>query len=706
MEQFKIIRTLSELNELKEYIKDKEFIAFDCETTGTTKDSTIIGMSICADTSVGYYIVTSYWDVDTKQMIELETTKGAKDFVKELIDKNLIMHNGVFDCSMVSNNYGVDLMPYLHTDTMILAHILDENRMVGLKELGVALFGASAKDEQNAMKESVHKNGGQLTKDNYELYKADSELIARYGAMDAILTLKIFYVLLDDLDNQNLYDFFYKDESMPLLRGPTYDMNTSGLRIDPIKLIQLKKTLEAECLEAESFIYREIDKHIKDKYPGTSPKNTFNMSSTKQLAWLLFFKLDNHFNTLTEGGREVCKALNMKLPYTNAAKREFIRTIIDNKDKEYAPAAYNWKTKKMSRPKKIGDPWNYIACGKESLLKLADKYKWVQKRLEYGKNIKILNTYVEGIERLMTYNIIRPSFLQHGTTSGRYSSRKPNFQNLPRDDKRVKECIIAREGKVFIGADYSQLEPRVFASFSKDERLLASFKNGDDFYSVIGVEVFDKYDCSLKKDDKDSFAKKYPDLRNISKVVALSSTYGTTAPKMAPTIKKDIHEAQEIIDSYFEKFPNVYQLMIDSHEMAKKNGVVKNLFGRPRRMPKAKEIPQIYGKNTKHSDLPYEARNILNLAINHRIQSTGASIVNRAAIAFYDACKELSKTDSLWEEVKIVLQVHDELIIEGPERLASKIAEKLKWSMEKTSILPGVELIAEPKIGKSLAELK
>lgn len=706
MEQFKIVRTLSELQDLKEYIKDKEFISFDCETTGTTKDSQIIGVSVSANPKIGYYVILSYWDVITKQMVDLETTQEIKSFIELLVGRSLIMHNGVFDSSMVLNNYGIDLMPYLHTDTMILAHLLDENRMVGLKELGVSLFGANAKDEQNAMKESVHKNGGQLTKDKYELYKADAELIARYGAMDAILTLKIFYILLDDLDKQDLYDFFYKDESMPLLRGPTYDMNTEGLRIDSIKLMELKKILEAECLEAKSFIYREIDKHIKDKYPGTSPKNTFNMSSTKQLAWLLFFKLDNVFNTLTEGGREVCKALNMKLPYTNAAKREFIRTIIENKDREYAPSAYNWKTKKMSRPKKIGDPWNYTACGKESLMKLSDKYKWVQKRLEYGKNLKILNTYVEGIERLMTYNIIRPSFLQHGTTSGRYSSRRPNFQNLPRDDKRVKECIVAREGKIFVGADYSQLEPRVFASLSKDEKLLASFKNGHDFYSVIGMEVFDKYDCSLKKDDIDSFAKKYPDLRNIAKVVALSSTYGTTAPKMAPTIKKEIHEAQEIIDNYFEKFPNVYKLMIESHEMAKKDGVVKNLFGRPRRIPKAMEIPQIYGKNTNHANLPYEARNILNLAINHRIQSTGASIMNRAAISCWKSCQSMADIDPRWAQVKLVLQVHDELILEGPEELAEEMIVVLKYTMENTVKLPGVDLITDPKIGKTLAELK
>ncbi len=174
---------------------------------------------------------------------------------------------------------------------------------------------------------------------------------------------------------------------------------------------------------------------------------------------------------------------------------------------------------------------------------------------------------------------------------------------------------------------------------------------------------------------------------------------------MALTINKSTQEAQEIIDSYFEKFPKVKELMLSSHEMAKANGQVTNLFGRPRRMPMAKNIKQIYG-NTDHSELPYEIRNILNLAINHRIQSTGASIMNRAAVACYNSCQTLAKEDPRWLEVKIVMQVHDELILEGPEELGEDMVIILKDAMENTVVLPGVELVAEPKIAKNLADLK
>lgn len=705
MEKLVVIRTLPEFEKLFDLFKDRDFISFDTETTGVDKDAEIIGFSVASEPEEGYYVVLKEWFYDKQVLQTLVTEELAADFFKLLKQKNLIMHNGPFDCRMVNENYKVSLIESLHTDTMILAHIIDENRQVGLKELGVSIFGQDVRKEQEEMKASVSKNGGELTRANYELYKADSELIGRYGAKDAILTIKLFYHLVPELYEQGLEDFFYKDECMPLLRGPTYQLNETGLRVDYEKLEDLKKILETDCMEAKAFIYKEVEKHVKDKYPGTSKAKTFNIGASKQLAWLLFIKLENPFTVLTDSGKEVCKALGLRLPYTNGAKRDFISTVIRCKDQVYVQPCLNKKTGKMSRPKKVQDPWNYIGCGKESLSKLSGKYKWVEKLLEYSKNLKLLNTYVEGIQSRMRYNVIHPSFLQHGTTSGRYSSKAPNFQNLPRDDKRIKSCIISRPGKVFVGADYSQLEPRVFASFSKDVRLLDCFKSGDDFYSVIGAEVFEKYGYSLKKDDKDSFAKSFPNLRNISKVVALSSTYGTTAPKMAPTIGKSIEEAQQIIDNYFEKFPSVKALMLESHSEAKSNGRVVNLFGRPRRMPAALKIADTYGK-AKHADLPYEARNVLNLAINHRIQSTGASIMNRAAIAIINYCKELEKEDSEWSKVSLVLQVHDEIILEGPEHLADEMVLVLKHSMEKTTLLPGVDLVAEPKIAYNLGDLK
>lgn len=672
------------IEDLREYLVDKEYVAYDSETTGLSIRDNIVGISVCAEEDSAYYVI-------------INDIEAVKPLLVDLQSKKLIMHNSVFDCSMAEAFFKINLIDSLHTDTMILAHLLNENRRVGLKELARTMFGEDATAEQEEMKASVLANGGLWTASQKEMYKADPQILGKYGAKDALLTLKLFYSLVPELYDQGLDKFFYEEESMPMLKGPTYQLNTTGLKVDQEALVALKKQLEAECLEAKAFIYYEINSQVKEKYPGTSKKNTFNIGSSQQLAWLLFDKYKFEFNTLTKEGKNVCKAIGLRIPYTKHAKREFIETCLANKGNEYSPVGT--VNGKKVRAKKVKDPWNYIACDKITLTKVAPKYEWIRKLLEYQRKTKMLNTYIEGIEERIQYGIIRPSFLQHGTTSGRYSSRNPNFQNLPRDDKRIKAIIVARPGKTFVGADYSQLEPRVFAYFSKDERLLASFKGSDDFYSVIGMEVYDKFDCTPKKEGSDdAFGVKYKKLRDNAKVIALASTYGATANKLAGTTGKSIEDTQEDINSYFEKFPGVLKMMLESHETAKKTGEVKNLFGRPRRMPEAMKITKLFG-DLPHAELPYEARNILNLSVNHRIQSTGASIVNRSAIKFYENCK-LANIDC-----RLVVQVHDSLVIECSESDAEDVSALLQDAMENTVLLEGISLEAVPKRGKNLAEV-
>ncbi len=696
--QLIVLDTQQGIEDLREYLKDFEYVAYDCETTGLHKSSEVIGFSVCAEEDKAYYIILSKWNKDLGILVPLDTTAlAAGNLIVDLQNKKLIMHNATFDCMMAESFFGINLIDSVHTDTMILAHLLDENRRVGLKELARVYFGEDAAEEQRLMKESVTANGGKLTKDCYEMYKADPYLMGKYGAQDALLTFKLFNTLVPELFEQGLDKFFYEDESMPLLKGPTYQLNTIGLKVDQPYLTSLKKQLEAECLEAKAFIDSEIKARIIERFPGTSKKNVFNLGSNQQLAWLLFGQMGLQFDKLTKEGKTVCRAMGLKLPYAPAARRDFIARCENQKGDIYQPEG-RVNGKKVSA-KKIKEPWAYTAVDKKLLQQYATKYKWIAKLLELKQKSKILETYVLGIEERTKYGIINPSFLQHGTSSGRYSGRDPNFQNLPRDDKRVKSCIIARPGKVFIGADYSQLEPRVFAYYSKDERLLAAFKGTDDFYSTIGMEVYEKSDCTPQKDGSpDAFGIKYKKLRDLSKVIALASTYGATAHQLAPTTGKSVDDTREDIEAYFEKFPGVRAMMLEAHKIAKETGRVENIFGRPRRIPEAKRITKLYG-NVDHADLPYEARSLMNLAVNHRIQSTGASIVNRAAIAFYNNCKLAGI------EANLVLQVHDSLVVECSAQDAENISLLLQDAMETTTQLEGISLEAVPKIGLNLAEV-
>lgn len=684
------------INEVYSYLADKDVVAYDSETTGLHKGAQVVGISVCADEQRAYYIALYGWDKDTQTLKDYGTYKAVQELLVLLTKKQIIMHNGIFDCEKAEDFFKVRLIESLHTDTMILAHLLNENRRVGLKELAKEYFGITAVEEAEAMKSSVLMNGGKYSSSEKEMYKADTELLGKYGAMDAWITYMLFIELIPELYEQGLDTFFYEEESMPLLRGPTYELNTTGLKVDTLALQQLKSTLEAECEEAKHYILNHIHPFVKDRYPGTNKKNQFNIGAPQQLSWLLFCQLKLEFNLLTDAGKELCKHMGIRIPYTPAAKRDFIALCNNAVGMEQVPAAIINGRKRAA--KKIKEPWAYIACDKKTLTKLAVKHQWIQRLLEYQRKQKLLNTYVRGVEERIQYGIIRPSFLQHGTTSGRYSSRDPNFQNLPRDDKRLKSCIVARPGKLYVGADYSQLEPRVFAYYSNDQRLLKAFEGEDDFYSTIGMEVYDKKDCVPRKEGPNAFGEKYKKLRDLSKVIALASTYGATARQLSSTTGKTVEDTQKDIDRYFSRFPGVAKMMLEAHEIAKKEGKVVNLFGRPRRMPQAQTINETRAK-TKHADLPYELRNILNLAVNHRIQSTGASIVNRSAIAFYNNLK-MANIDA-----KIVLQVHDSLVAECKEEDAENVALLLQDAMENTIDLKTIKLEAVPKIGINLAEV-
>ena len=683
-----VIDTEQRIEEVYVDLLKADIIAFDLETTGLLPTSEVVGMSFCVNESYAYYLVLSRYNPSNTELEPvLKGHQTVRDLIALLQTKGWIGHNALFDASMVENYFKMRIIDTLHTDTMVLSHLLDENRRKGLKELAKEYYGEDSTKEMEEMKASVIANGGKLTKKQYEMYKCDASILGKYGAKDALLTYKLFNDLVPELYAQGLEDFFYKDECMPLLRGPTYQLNNTGLKVDQVALTSLKKQLEAECAEAKAFIYSEIQSKICTKWPSKSKKDTFNIGSNQQLSELLFGIYELEFGALTTSGKTLAKSLSINC-YTKSGKRNFIHQV------KQLVGIVDPVTKK-----KIKEPWAYIAVDKKTLATIAPKLKWVASLLEYQRKTKLLNTYVNGIEGRIQYGIIRPSFIQTGTTSGRYASRDPNFQNLPRDDKRIKECIVARPGKVFVGADYSQLEPRVFAFFSKDERLIAAFKGTDDFYSVIGMEVYGKTDCTPQKEGPDAFGQKYKKLRSLSKVIALASTYGATANQLAPTTGKSVEDTQQDIDNYFERFPGVAEMMLEAHRLAKDNGQVTNYFGRPRRMPEAKKIRKLYG-DVPHAELPYNMRSLLNLAVNHRIQSTGASICNRAMITFYNNIKELGM------DAQIVCQVHDEIIVECDEKDAENCALILQDAMENTTHLGTVDLVAEPMTAHNFADLK
>lgn len=711
-ETLKVLRTVDEISGLIDYLQDKDIAAYDDETDGLALSAQVIGFSVAAEETIGFYVVLAEYRLDppvdgqpqTGKLVFLDNREKAIELLNLLREKSLIMHNATVDVQWTRRNFGVDLMPALTFETMVAAHLLNENRRVGLKELGYAEYGEDARREAIEMKESVIARGGTWEEKrggNKEMFKADPEILGKYGAKDAVLTYKLFLKFAAQLVDQGLDEFYYR-ETLPLFKGPIYDLNTTGLRVDMDGLRKLQKELEDECAMLKSQIETDIAPYTAEDYPkgfGNKAKQ-FNIGAGQQLAWLIFIRLKQDWKKLTNSGRDLSKELMGKAPYNPGARRNFVLALADSTDEK-------------GRPLKLQ---KYLSTNKTVLTPLAQKYLWIERLLKYKKSIKLLNTYVIGMQEKAQYGIIRPSFLQHGTTGNRLSSRGPNFQNLPAKDKRVKKCIIARAGKVIVGGDFEQIEPRVFASLSGDRRLMECFAQGYDFYSVIGIEVFKKFDCTPYKAGPGSFGEMYPLLRQVAKVIALAATYGITAFKLTDMLNTDAprkgdegpwdsDEVQEIIDNYFEAYPEVKKLQLKYHREAIDNGVVFNIYGRPRHIPAARHI-QSFGRKTKAEDLPYEFRTLLNNAVNFPIQGSAGSIMNRALIAAYARCRELEAEDPAWADVKIIGQVHDEGWLEGPEHLKDGMIQVLKESMEGAAVLPGVALIANPRAAYNLADLK
>jgi len=678
----RIIETKEQFLELFEYIKPFKYVAYDTETTGLKRDCSVIGFSVCAEKSRSNYVVTAYWDKEKQDLIYTEASELAKDFLQVLATKDLIMHNSIFDCRVTYRNYGIELMPSLHTDTMELAHLLGEEGPLGLKDLGVLHFGAHSKKEQIELKESIVKNGGSALKKDMEIFKADKEIIAKYGAKDALLTFKLFYKFIPKLYEEKLEKFFYEDECMPLLKGPTYEMNNTGFKVDINRMNEIEKELTATIGELKTSVLFNINEYIKELYPATNKKTTFNLNSNEHLSWLFYIRLGYEFKKLTPGGKAKAIELLGKTPYSISDKRKFLTACREQ----------------GLRPEK------FIQADKVAITKLKNNHKWIADLLEYKRLEKLLKTYVKGVKTKIEYRCIYPSFLQCGTTSGRYSSKNPNFQNLPRDDKRIKTFFTARPGKVFVSMDYAQLEPRIFSDFSEERLLINGFENNEDFYSVIGIKVFNKPECTAFKKDPTFFGAKYPNLRQRAKSIALAVAYGTTAYKLTDLliddngVPLDIDQCNKIINDYFAAYPGVKKFIHQSHKEAKDNGVVYNLFGRPRRVPQALKL-YLYGNKPAH-ELPYALRTPLNLSVNSKIQGTAASLMNRTMIAFYNRSREIGM------DAKIVLQVHDAIAVECWEKDAERAAILMKDCAENTNKLKHVPLLAEMTTGKTLAELK
>lgn len=316
------------------------------------------------------------------------------------------------------------------------------------------------------------------------------------------------------------------------------------------------------------------------------------------------------------------------------------------------------------------------ATDSEALEFLSDKHPIAQKLLEWRKVTKLLGTYVDGLKPLVKNGLVHTTFNQTLTTTGRLSSSDPNLQNIPvRDEvgREIRKLFLPKYG-VFVGADYSQIELRLLAAMSGDENLLRSFISGKDIHKAVAAELLQIPEEMVNAD-----------MRRMAKAVNFGIIYGISDFGLSHNTNVSMAQAKQYIKLYFQRYPTIKGYLDGLVQFAKDNGYVETLFRRRR------YLPEINSSNYNVRTFGERA------AMNMPLQGTAADVMKMAMLKV-DAALSASNLKS-----KIVLQVHDELIVDCYPEEAEQVKAIVKEQME-SAVSLACPLIAEAEEGKSLYE--
>jgi len=280
---------------------------------------------------------------------------------------------------------------------------------------------------------------------------------------------------------------------------------------------------------------------------------------------------------------------------------------------------------------------------------------------------KVLLEY-RSLAKLKCTGRIHTSYNQAVAVTGRLASSNPNLQNIPVrtvEGRRIREAFIATEGSHIVSADYSQIELRIMAHLSKDEGMLAAFANNEDIHKATAAEIF-----GVERDQVES------EQRRFAKVINFGLIYGMSAFGLAQNLNIERSAAKSYIERYFARYPGVRQYMDDTRELAKEKGYVETYFGR------RLWVPEISSSNGTRRAAAERA------AINAPMQGTAADLIKLAMVAVQNwlVSEEL--------QTKLIMQVHDELVLEVPDGELSLVKEKLPELMQNVATLD-VPLLAE-----------
>jgi DNA polymerase I-like protein with 3'-5' exonuclease and polymerase domains len=743
----RIVATWAELQALAAQWSAAHLLVIDTETDGVReRTAKLHGIGLSVEDDVAVYIPIR--DHTRALLWSEDQLKWIGGWIRSLCARSKVVgHNIIFDTLILENNLGIDITQHIHADSLLMKHCVNEERPFGLKEVAVEYLGAWADKAQQALYASIRANAGSTTKENMEMFKADLDVLADYCGYDVLLTRQLYHLFEKKIQEEGLVELFY-GETMPLLREVAIPMKRHGFPIDVEYFEELKKKIGVDIAQlltdimaevkplVEEFVVKKLDEEVPVSHRGAYPRALLEtlglpLPTHPKTGAVSFAKACLQALQVSPDDREVYDWLGTGgpcplPPYVTRRVQEKIYLAREERAHVFnlgSDAHLRWLffTKLEMDPVKFTDG-GAPSVGAEVLNEMAGQNPFADTIINYKKLRKLDGTYIQGILDRQVDGVIYTSYLLHGTTSGRFSSRDPNLQNLPRikDEESklsplvltyvnaIKRGFVAPAGYKIVNADYSSLEPVCFAHVSGDEKLRDVFRNGHDLYSTIAIDVFNVPEYSSDKKAFNYLGKARKELRQRAKVIALAVPYGAEAGRISQILDIKYEEAQEIIDSYLDSYPGLKRYMNSCRKGATHHGKVKTHFGRIRHLPLATDLYGRYGWDLLNKrwaaregleEARWKLKSCLNNSCNFPIQGLAAHVVNRACIALARAMK--AHVIDGW----IAAQTHDEVTVLVREDQAELLAKLMREAMENTTKI-SVPLQAEPIIGNNWSECK
>lgn len=563
-------------------------IGLDTETESLV-DKTMVGFSVAytkANKIYSYYI--PIWHTKFDNML-LEHAQTILKLI--LIHDQIVFHNYVFDCA-VFKKLGIPVSCTITHDTMILAHLLDENDNQGLKPCALRYCGHKMKH----FKEICGSGKSRIS-----FADVDEETADKYASEDAEYTLKLFNVLYPLVVADEGLHRIYTLIEQPLLEVVA-DMQINGITIDNSQVDRIRE---------------ECQKHVSDALERIEYlMPNINLNSPKQLR--------NHF--------------------------------VDKK--RLKPLAFSAKTKQPSVNKEFFEHYETDKRCPE-----------IKALLAYKKYNKILSTFIPALTTGINSDYkIYAQFRQSGTKTGRFSSSNPDMQNIPRttDEFDIRAAIIADEGHILIGADYSQIELRLAAHFSQEPHMVKVYREGGDIHQETANA------CGSTRQE--------------AKTINFGLLYGMYYKTLAKLLEVDYETAIAYHEQFWKRYNVLGKFMDSAKKLAVNNGYTKTLFGRKRHLTN-----EFFDKE------PFQKSAELRSISNAIIQGSGADLMKLAMVDMYQPLKNIG--------ARLVLTVHDEVVVSCPE---SKIKQGVKIvtdAMLKYDYKLNVPLTIDLKTGKTWSEV-